>query len=361
VPTAKRRQLPTTSVRRWPATARWALLALFACLLVIPLALGIVVQPQASGPATSQTDSRDVELYRAVVERLRQGEPYYPTLATELRRRHFARRPVFHWRTPAAMTLLALLPSQSVAAALFGGTLSVALLLLVVRMNSTRGPTFALLTAGMVGVALVPLVSPETVLFSESFCALLLFWSMVCRVWNWPCAAAVSCVLALFMRELAAPFCITGGLLAWRRRRWLELGVWGVGTAIYAGHFVVHFVQVEAQLDPHLDTITRTWIAWGGLRHLLQTLHWFGPLTQAPELAPFVFALALLGLTCWESARVQSMRIGLLMFWALLCVAGHRFNSYWGIVPLGPLGLALSWGIVALIDAVRGHSVTDTS
>src|SRR5262245_1064005 len=61
----------------------------------------------------------DLRLYRAIVDRVHHGEPYYDAAEAELRARGYPMRSVFNWRPPLYAWLLGHLPALAWGRALF--------------------------------------------------------------------------------------------------------------------------------------------------------------------------------------------------------------------------------------------------
>ena len=84
-------------------------------------AVALTLSPLASSHLTpGRKGPGDVALYRAEVERVRNGEGYYQAAAAELTARHYTTQSVFNWRTPLPMWLLGKMPSPACGKALLG-------------------------------------------------------------------------------------------------------------------------------------------------------------------------------------------------------------------------------------------------
>jgi hypothetical protein len=156
---------------------RFAELSPFAARAVLSLALvfgwllvAITLSPWKSGFADAPSrGTGDIPLYRAEAERIRGGEYYYAAVKAELESRGYPTRSVLNWRTPLPVWLIGVLPVLIAASLVFYG---------------------------------------------------------VGRTW-WAVAMGLA---ALFVRELAAPYCVVCALFALHERRWPEVKAWVVGA-----------------------------------------------------------------------------------------------------------------------------------
>ena len=105
---------------RCPATFALSRRTRYRILLAIgfPLVFAVTLWSMALKPGTPpQTGEGDLGLFRAVVNGVRAGRPYYHVYGAESRTRGYPTRSVFNWRQPLLMRTLAVLPNLSVVAA----------------------------------------------------------------------------------------------------------------------------------------------------------------------------------------------------------------------------------------------------
>jgi hypothetical protein len=321
-----------------------AFLALTAWLLG-----GALGAPRGSAAAATRGPGEsDVELYRAIVGRVRAGEGYYDAVGAELRGRHYPVRPAFNWRQPTYARFLAALPSPLVASGLLGG-LGVAVVLLVRRaLLATAWRRHASAATALAIVTMAGALVPNFVFLQESWAGFLVALS-VCAfaVERWR-LGVVAALAALAFRELALLPCVVGLGLALRRRRWPEVAAWLAGLAAWAGLMAWHLAEVARHTRP--DDVARGWLALGGAAFVIATCQWNSLFVALPAwavalLLPFV----LLGLA---GAREEPFpRAALVVFGYLGAFAfvGHSFNDYWGAI-LAPL---LPFGFVAAPASAR--------
>jgi hypothetical protein len=323
-----------------------AVLLLLAAVVVAGLSASRGAGPLGTAPARGEDD---VSLHAAIVERMSAGEPYYEATGTELRQRGYPTRSVFNWRTPVLFTFVSVAPGTA-RIVLIG--LGLLLLAATVVQLASESPLVvlggAVAQAGAIPITLVT----GSVVLHEVWTGVLIALS-VClylrRLWI---PAALLGILALFVRELAAPYCLVSGLLAIRAARWREVSVWVGAAILYAASFAMHVHQVHAHAQPGDLAHLESWVQWGGLRFILSTLRWNGFLTIAPAwVAAIAFGVLLAGL--FDRTLSLHLRLGVAAYLALFAIAGHDFNNYWGAIPLLTYPLLFGYGLRSLDRLVR--------
>jgi hypothetical protein len=289
-----------------------------------------------------------------IIARLQRGDPYYQASGEELRRGGYPTMSVFNWRTPAHYSLVASLTPEVAAVVLKVLALAAVLLTGAVLLPHGRAPAVigGLVQAGAVASAF----RPDAVAVAELWAGVLLALALCAYARRVPIAGVVLGTAALFMRELAAPFCVVAGLLAARDRRWRELWLWVLAALAYAAYFGLHARQVVAHQQPGDLVHAQSWLGWNGMQFVVATAGvngWLGFLPAAAT--PAFVMLAVAGAASPHSPA--HARLALLSYVALFTVAGLPFNYYWGFVSapcfaftlafapqaLGPL-LADAWG-----------------
>ena len=191
----------------------------------------------------------------------------------ESRTRGYPTRSVFNWRQPLLLRGVALL-SPKVSVVIFIG-LALALL---ARAHVLLGRE--LLGVLMVLNAASITVAPGSVYFTESWAGLCLGLSAIAYARRRETAGAGWAILALFIRELAAPYCVVAGLIALSRKRWREVGVWTGGGILYAAYFGAHVWQVWQHILPGDQAHPYSWLYMGGLPFVLKVWQVNGVLVE---------------------------------------------------------------------------------
>jgi MFS family permease len=340
-----RRMSDRTGPEYWGG-ARWPVLRLAVPALLGLLAVGLAVSavwPQLPVPAgTAGQAGGDAASYLEIVDRMRGGENYYAAAHEVLRNDGFGTRSVFNWRTPIWPTLLAVLPGLWAAQALLAGLAGVALAVQFRVFRAEGGLAVALASVSAVAGSLIGIAAPESVLFTEVAAGLLILLAVSFHAAGWRMAGHVAGLLALFVRELAAPLIVVSLMLAIRQRRWREVVLLSGGLALYVLYFSWHAVNVAAQLGPADQAYAEGWVQFGGLGFLVKTLGFNGIWGLLPSpLAVLMLPLGLHGLWRWPRGGLAGLTV--LVFIAAFAMIGKPFNGYWGALYTPVLMLGMGW------------------
>jgi hypothetical protein len=335
---------------------RWAVLALVAVAMALLLA-AVVFRAPVAVPGDAVAGAGDAASYARIVERMRGGEPYYAAAHEVLMADGYGTRSVFNWRTPAWPVLLAALPpggGQGVLA-----VLALAGLALTFRMLREAGLGAAGVSTLAVVLSAGALLAPEAALFPEVAAGLLILVSVAAYGTGRRWLGLFAAVLALFIRELAAPYVLVCVVLAIREYRWQKFAAWGGALLAYAAYFGWHWWKLLGQLGTMERAYGKEWIAFGGLDFVLATAGFIGLWSLGPDWLPAVLLpLALLGLWAWPRGRALAT-VG--VYLAAFLVVGKPFNIYWGAVYTPVLMLGLGWVWPAVVGAVRPVRAADPS
>src|SRR4051812_30505214 len=217
--------------------AGWAVLRL--AVLAVVLGAGLLsARAIHSGPlgAAPAAGEDDVSLFSSIVERLARGEGYYDATGSELRARGYPSRSVFNWRTPLLLTVVSRGPTVARAVLIGLGVL----LLMATIVEFSSQPPVVVIGAALAQAGAIPItVIPGAIYLHEAWAGALLAISLW-LYWRerWIAGALVG-LLALFVRELVAPYCVVATLLAIRGRRWREAGIWLAGGAAYFAFYAL--------------------------------------------------------------------------------------------------------------------------
>lgn len=340
-----------------------AVLALAA--LAMASGVALTLSPLASSNlAEHRNTAGDIALYRAEVDRIRDGQSYHQAAAAELTARGYPTRSVFNWRTPLPMWLLGKLPALAWGKALLGG-LALALMLLafeaLAREENANGKPR-------------PVVAPQTANPGRGFalarpvaCALLLTGPLLPTIlgdlfllpvlWAGVLIALSACaygvgrfrlgmaigLAAVFFRELALPYCLVCMAMAWRQGRRGELAGWTLGLLGWLVFFGWHGWQVSGLISPDARAHQFGWVQCGGAAFVISTAQLNAYLLLLPQWATAIYlASALVGLAGWSTPLGTRIGLSACAFLAAFAVVGQSFNQYWGclIAPLLCFGVA---------------------
>jgi hypothetical protein len=298
---------------------------------------------------TAQTGEGDLGLFRAVVDGERAGRPYYDVYGAESRSRGYPTRSVFNWRQPLLMRTLALLPRIA------------GKVLLIVLAVAFVWQAHGLLRRELLGIVTVLNASvmaavPGNLYFTEPWAGFCLGLSALAYARRRETTGASWALLALFIRELAAPYCVVAGLIALSRRRWREVAVWAGGATLYTLYFGAHVWQIWQHALPGDQAHTHSWLYFGGLPFVAQVWRMNGILAVVP-VPLFALAVVMAVAASWARQMPLHVRAGVLTYSVLFLFVGLPFNTYWGdlIAPLvglwlvyAPTGLNTLWAYAEL-------------
>jgi hypothetical protein len=311
------------------STWRALLLAVLAC-LAVPLA----------AKAPEKPVQLDQELYRTVVERVREGENFYPATMDAQRERQYPVQPALAVRPPTMTYGLALLPSTAARTAALIALLFGALIAL--RQSLADHPPAEAL--GMVALAVAGLFGaffPGNVYLHEQWSVLLIMLSLAAHRRTW--LMVVLALLAVLVRETALAWLAAIVVYGLWQRDWKRAGLAAGAIALAGGLWLIHAQFVAAQIQPG-DLTSPGWMRFGGLPLVIDALRRNLVLTGLP--GPLVLALVAASLAAmlrWGRDMERIAAIGSAGFLAALTVFGRPDNGYWGFMaaPFVLLGLPL--------------------
>ena len=150
---------------------------------------------------------------------------------------------------------------------------------------------------------------------------------------------------ALFMRELALPYCLLSAGMAWRQKKRGELAGWGLGLTAWLIFFGWHWWQVSGLIAPDAITQPHGWIRFGGAGFVLATAQMNAYLLLLPPwVTALYFAAAMFGFAGWHTSFGTRIGLTTCLYVMAFAVAGQDYNQYWGSI-IAPL---LCFGVVRL-------------
>ena len=167
----------------------------------------------------------------------------YVVFGDELRGRGYHEHSVFNWRTPLLLLALAAVPdSISRSVLVFAGVM---LFAATIRVTA-RESLWILGSQVMLVGTVLPTVWYGALVMGEVWAGIIIGLSVCMYAWQRPRVAIVCGLMALFLRELAAPYCVACAVAAAAQRRWREVVAWSGGACCYAAYFAWHAIQVRA-------------------------------------------------------------------------------------------------------------------
>jgi hypothetical protein len=296
----------------------------------------------------------DVDLYRAEIQRIAQGEGYYEAANAELRSRNYPTRSVFNWRTTLPMWLLGKLQSDLAGRAIIG-VLAAVVLALSMHVASREGNLKSGFLCGLLLIgALMPCWLDKVYVLPVLWAGVLIALSIGAyaidrRGWGVGLGLA-----ALFLRELAAPYCLVCFCLAVIERRWREVTAWLIGLLAYGVFFAWHVAHVWALVGPDDRAHLEGWLQFGGAAFVLAVAQMNAFLLLLPQWVTAIYLpLAMLGFASNDSAAGRRAGLTACAFLILFAFVGQPFNQYWGALIAPLLCLGAAQGLDAIADLVR--------
>jgi hypothetical protein len=324
-----------------------ALLVGLAALLVIGIWM-----PPAPPPNPKIVPGGDIVLFRAVVARMRAGEPYYATMRDELRQRGYPTASIFNWRPPATFVLMARAPVAVHVVMFVLGLAAVVATVRVFRGESAAAKVVAVFF--VLGAAVLPFVPIDGLYLPELWAGIFLLSSALAYslgAWR----AAVCCAIAaICARELAMPFVLASMAIAFHERRWRELRWYIGGLVIFSAYYIGHVAVARTHIHPGDMSHTYSWISFGGWPFVVSLAALGGWHILFARWTGAIGAM-LVAASAWSRAD-RHVKIMAIVYPSLFCVVGQPFNNSWGLLVGPAWGLASAYGVLGLQRLVRSAS-----
>lgn len=339
-----------TRLARLPQRARRLVL-----LAVLLFAAGLFMAAFQSQPLPGDEAAPlhgDATTYAEIVSRMQSGTGYYDAAHDVLRANGYGTASIFNWRFPAWPTFLALLPGLGWAQAFLGLLGIGAIALVASEWRTTLGPMGTGIAAALTALSLAGLLAPESVLFAEVAAGILILLSFAAYAADWRWLGVAAALLALFVRELAAPAVIVAVLYAVRDRRPRELVVLLIGIAAFVAAYALHAATIVSRLGPDDLAYAEGWLQFGGLGFLVRAAQFNGLFALAPVwLSALLLPLGLIG----ALAALPNLRaiLVLALFVAAFAIIGKPFNTYWGALFTPLMTICAIWSVPAIRDLLR--------
>jgi hypothetical protein len=319
---------------------------LAALVLLSGFLVAVSLSPLRQSNADRQRRGKgDAALYRAEVDRIHEGEGYYQAAAAELTSRGYPTQNVFNWRTPLPMWLIGRMPAIVLGKVLLSA-LALALILAAFEAlareenNVIRRPlACALLLSG----PLIPCVLGDLFVMPVLWAGVLVALSICAYGLERPRLGVALGLAAVFVRDLALPYCLLAAAIAYGNRRWKELAAWLLGLAAWGLFFALHWHQVSSLITPDARAHAEGWIQFGGAAFVISTAQMNTYLLLLPQwITALYLAGAMFGLAGWHTPLGLRCGLTVCLYLVAFAVVGHEFNQYWGslLAPLLCFGVA---------------------
>jgi hypothetical protein len=319
------------------------------------MALGLLLPAAPTKIPTHAQGGDDLAFYRAVVARVRAGQPYEAAAVAQLHAVKGPLRPFLVVRPPALATMLAWLPDPRwgdmimmlTSVAVIGGW--------GVRFRQLEWPPLGVAAAAVcvfTGVA-APMASQGMGLVHDAWAGLLIALSLAARTERRFAAAVAFGLMAALIRELALPYLLVMAFAALIERRRLEAGAFAAALGVALAALAWHAHAVIALTSSH-DLHSPGWVKFGGWRFVMATVKWnlfviLGGGAAAAALVPLAAAGAI-GRNDGLGLRLAMLIVGYTVGFMAI---GRPENGYWGLVTVPVLAVALCFTPAALGDLWR--------
>jgi len=340
--------------------------------------IAVAVSPLWQGNVDRQRrGAGDSALYRAEVDRIHNGQGYYQAAAAELTARGYTTRSVFNWRTPLPMWLIGRLPQvewgKYILAALSLGLIVFAFEAFAREQGNSIG--HGLLCVVLLSGPLLFALLGDLFVMPVLWAGILIAFSACAYGVQRPKLGLGLGLTALFIRELALPYCLLCAGMAWLQRdkkadspifadhasmvpgksgqspqsSWEIVG-WVFGLTGWMIFYGWHWWQVSGLITPDALAHRHGWIRFGGAGFVLATAQMNAYLLLLPPWATALyFAAAMFGLAGWHTRLGTRIGLTTCLYVTAFTIAGQDFNQYWGLI-IAPL---LCFGVVRLPASMR--------
>jgi hypothetical protein len=291
----------------------------------------------------------DIVLFRSVVERMRAGGTYYPTMRSELRAGGYPTASIFNWRPPGTFILMARVPALVHAVMLVLGTGAVVAAFGLFRQESRVARMLA--TFLVVGSAALPFVPLDGLYLPELWAGIFLLLSVLGYSFGVTRLGVCCAIAAVCARELAMPYVFGCVAIALKGRRQQELRWYAAGLTLFAAYYLGHVAAARAHIEPGDMAHTYSWVTFGGWPFVVTTTALGGWHILLPRWTGAVGAM-LVAASVWSHAETH-LKVMVITYLALFCVVGQPFNNSWGLLTGPTWGLATTYGVLGFQQLVR--------
>jgi hypothetical protein len=287
-------------------------------------------------PSVAMAEDRDT--YREIVERMHDGEGYYPAAAVELREGNFPLKPGLAFRPPTLAWLLSWLPDTTARFAVLVG-LVIAAVLAWARSFSDETSAYRLSLVAFLMCGLANVGGPASVYLHEAWAIVMMTFSLA--FYRRLALSAIFALFAVLIRETALAFVAATAVVALVQADYRRVSVM-VGIVIVSVVLWFYHAHLASMQTNPSDLSSPGWLYFQGPSMILATSKWNLLTAALPD--PFLIALLVVmgcGLALVRRDELQVAAVTVALFCIALLALGRPNNNYWGIMFAPFLGLGL--------------------
>lgn len=335
-----------------PRVGRLTVLGALALMII----WGVISAPIHKPPRPVGESRTDVALYKAIRDRVAAGEDYYAAAVSEQIATGYPVSPPMTVRTPPLTWIHATLGSTT-AWLLLVLLILLALWMTLLRLEKLTQSRFEWFSATFLLAAGVALsASPAASFVHDAWAGALILLSINLWARHHVRSAVLVGLLAVCIRELAAPFLIAMCAIAICRRKKVE-SIWWVSAGIaastlYSVHaaFVLNQISADSPASPG-------WFALNGWPYIVGQVRATTPMTFLPDsLTVVLVSLGFMGWLLTTGRLALAAKATLITFCLIFSIAGRENTLYWGLLYSGLLMSGVALAPRGLVKLLRGSN-----
>lgn len=282
--------------------------------------------------------AEDRETYHEIVERMHDGEGYYPAAAIELREGNFPLKPGLAFRPPTLAWLLSWLPDTTARFAVLVGLVIVSVLAFAQSLSDVT-PAYRLSLVALLMCGLANVGGPSSVYLHEAWAIVMMTFSLA--FYRRLLLSALFALFAVLIRETALAFVAATAVVALLHTDYRRvMAMVGIGI-VTVGLWFYHAQLASMETVPS-DLTSPGWLHFQGLSMILAASRWNLLTASLPD-PLLIAAIGIMGcgLSLVRRDELQVAAVTVALFFIALLALGRLDNNYWGIMFAPFLGLGL--------------------
>lgn len=277
-------------------------------------------------------DFSDAKLYHNISMKVFAGKSYYDSAKLELIRGGYPIASLFNWRTP----LYSYMAGSYEKTKLNYFVIYIIPILIVAMTFHVVGKELDPYTACASSLFVAGYAcfcdDPDAIYYSEFLASLAIYASIMMNLMDYRSPTIILGVLALFLRELSAIYCLTSMFISMIERRRRDAFAWLIAIIFYLIHFSLHSIEVIRRIPGGFHGFGWTrWVVFGGISFVLKTAKMNIILLCLPEWTVVIYLLlSIIGILQLKGVRFRLLKTVTIAYLLTFMIAGRQFNYYWG-------------------------------